>query len=280
MNINTDIKSLTNDFRDVPKNDANIVDLIIKSQVNTKDIIDKTPAIMSIKEGIRVIDIMTEGNISAIKGVGKARKSFAVDMFIAAYLRNTPLYNKFKGHTKKRCILFDTEQSKHYVQNSMFRIYDMSDDQEFKTRFFCFGLRPYEPAMRLKIIEYLIYNLKGLGFLVIDGIRDLIVDINSPEEATMITSKLLKWTDDTQCHILTIIHENNQDGRARGHIGTELTNKAETVIKIEKLKDDPKQSKISSDMVRGLDFEDIYFTIEDNIPIIMNYNETKTFNDF
>ena len=69
-----------------------------------------------------------------------------------------------------------------------------------------------------------------LGFVVIDGIRDLVYDINSPSEATCVISKLMQWTDEYQIHLHTILHQNKSDENARGHIGTEINNKAETVI--------------------------------------------------
>ena len=48
----------------------------------------------------------------------------------------------------------------------------------------------------------------------------------------------MQWTDDRQIHIHTILHQNKGDENARGHIGTELNNKAETVLLVEKDKND------------------------------------------
>jgi hypothetical protein len=71
-----------------------------------------------------------------------------------------------------------------------------------------------------------------------------------------------------------VLHENPSDGKLRGHIGTELMNKAETVLRVEKMENNLRISKLSCDMVRGLDFDPIYFTINDNIPeIVANYDE-------
>ena len=56
----------------------------------------------------------------------------------------------------------------------------------------------------------------------------------------------MQWTDEYQIHLHTILHQNKRDENARGHIGTESNNKAETVIQIEKDKDDSKISKVES----------------------------------
>jgi hypothetical protein len=93
-----------------------------------------------------------------------------------------------------------------------------------------FCLRKYAPNERLEIIENAIEVTKNLGLVIIDGIRDLITNINDPDQATMITTKLMKWSEEKDCHILTVIHENKGNEQARGHIGTELINKAERIL--------------------------------------------------
>ena len=70
--------------------------------------------------------------------------------------------------------------------------------------------------------------------MIIDGIRDFVYDINSPSESTKIITLLMQWTDERQIHIHAILHQNKGDENTRGHIGTELNNKAETVLLVEK----------------------------------------------
>ena len=88
-------------------------------------------------------------------------------------------------------------------------------------------------------LRYVWYSRTGyrtipdLGLVIVDGIRDFLYDINSPSEATDIISRFMQWTDDRQIHIHTILHQNKNDENARGHIGTELNNKAETVMQVE-----------------------------------------------
>jgi len=232
------------------------------------------PVIQVDNLSVKPITIMTEGNISVIQGKAKARKSFAVAMIASAAISDTWIYRKVRSFPRKSVIYFDTEQSSFYVQQAYYRIANISNGEGINTRFYCYGLRPYAPHERLELIEWVFENFKNIGFVVIDGIRDLIKDINSPDEATMITSKLLKWSENSKAHILTVLHENKGDGKARGHIGTELVNKAETILRVEKLESDTRISKLSCEMVRGLDFDDIYFTIKDDMPVILSdYNE-------
>jgi len=276
-----------NDYINQYKSDANDViektpeKLLESSRITLDADIKPPPPVIQIDNfSVYPVTIMTEGNVSVIKGKAKTRKSFAVAMLTASALSDSKLYNKFISVPRKLVVYFDTEQSSFYVQQAMNRIYQMSIGDGFGTRFFCFGLRKFNPDERLELVEWVFSKFKNLGFVVIDGIRDLIKDINSPDEATMISSKLLKWSEESGAHILTVLHENPSDGKLRGHIGTELMNKAETVLQVEKMEDDKMISKIKCNMVRGLEFEPIYFTIENNIPILTEYNgndETGTF---
>jgi len=250
--------------------------LLEAARITLNETIAKPPPVIQIDNmTVNDITILTEGNISIIKGRAKTRKSFAVAMLSASAISNEKIYRKFTSTLDNKIVVyFDTEQSGFYVQQAMHRIHHISKGDGFEKRFYVFSLRKYNPAERLDLIEWVFDNFKNLGFVIIDGIRDLIKDINSPDEATMISSKLLKWSEETGAHILTVLHENPSDGKLRGHIGTELMNKAETVLRVEKMEDDTKISKLSCDMVRGLDFDPIYFTINNNIPeVVTSYTE-------
>lgn len=232
--------------------------------------IQPPPPVIQIDNTDRYVTVFTEGNISVIQGKAKARKSFAVAMLTACAISNKPIYRKFVSVPRKLVVYFDTEQSSFYVQQAVYRIRQMSQGDGYSQQLYVFALRKFDPDQRLFLINWVFENFKDLGFVVIDGIRDLIKDINSPEEATMITSKLLKWSENTGAHILTVLHENKADGKARGHIGSELVNKAESVLRVEKVENEKKYSRISCEMVRGLDFEPIYFVIEDDIPEVVS----------
>ena len=60
-----------------------------------------------------------------------------------------------------------------------------------------------------------------MGLLIIDGIRDLMYDINSPSESTDLINLLMRWSSGYNLHIHTVLHLNKGDDNTRGHIGTE-----------------------------------------------------------
>jgi hypothetical protein len=137
-----------------------------------------------------------------------------------------------------------------------------------------YGLRKSSPSERLKLVEHAIENTPKLGFVVIDGIRDLITSINDEAESTNMASKLLEWTERYNIHIVVILHENPGSDKARGHIGTELTNKAETVITVQIDKYDDDVSIVSAGFCRNKSFKPFAFKItDDGLPkIIEDYD--------
>jgi len=129
-----------------------------------------------------------------------------------------------------------------------------------------FGLRPLTVADRIREIENYVY-LHDLDLVVIDGIRDLVTDINSAEQATDIVGRLMKWSYDREVHILTVLHQNKADDNARGHIGSEIVNKSETVIQVAKAKSKD-YSIVTSVYTRGQEIKEFQFKIENGLPII------------
>jgi hypothetical protein len=212
----------------------------------------------------------TLGNFSLIIGKAKAKKSFFVNIAVSCALSKDEILNRFVGNlpaNKNQVIYFDTEQGKYHVQLAVKRIcgqLGISNPKNLRT----YHLRSLEPAKRLQFIEEEIYSNTNIGFVVIDGIKDLITSINDEAEATMVTSKLLKWTEERNIHIITVLHQNKGDNNARGHIGTELQNKAETVLSITKAESNPDVSTMEAVACRNRDPETFSFEInEDGLPV-------------
>ena len=81
------------------------------------------------------------------------------------------------------------------------RMAGLPDDRDNENLEFL-ALRKYTPEQRIRIVEQAIYNTPEIGLVIIDGIRDMVYDINSPSESTRIISKLMQWTDDRQIHTI------------------------------------------------------------------------------
>jgi hypothetical protein len=219
------------------------------------------------------------GNFSLIIGKAKSRKSFFINIAVSTLLKKDKLLNQFKGDLppdKRKVLYFDTEQGKYHVQLALKRICEQIS-VDIPPDLKVYYLRSKKPSERLKIIEDIIYNTENLGFVVIDGIKDLVTSINDEAEATMIASKLLKWTEERDIHITTVLHQNKSDNNARGHIGTELLNKAETVLSVTKNEQDKDISVVEAQQCRNVEPVPFAFEInEAGLPVIVQDFKIRT----
>ena len=100
--------------------------------------------------------------------------------------------------------------------------------------------------------------------VILDGVRDLVDDINNGQLAHDVTERLMRVAQQTRCCIVCVIHQNKaaEDRTLRGSIGTELTNKAFEVYECEKLPD--RTFVLTQKLTRKYDITDsLYFTVDD-----------------
>jgi hypothetical protein len=216
--------------------------------------------------------IGTIDNFSLVIGRAKAKKSFFIGMAVSTALSKDSLHGRFKSNlskNKNKVLYFDTEQSSYHVHLALKRIctqLNVTEPQNLEVH--C--LRRYSPKERYEIIEYAIYNNPEVGFVVIDGIKDLINSINDENEASRIANSLLRWTEDNQIHIVTVLHQNKGDNNARGHLGTELLNKAETVLTVTVDSKNKNISIVEPQHCRNMPFDPFAFRISENgIPVLV-----------
>ena len=233
--------------------------------ITASELIETPPICIEIKDGEYSSEIGTLGNISLFIGKAKQGKTFAISMVIAAAETGEWLMDKIKvslPDNKKTVLYIDTEQSRHHEQKVLKRILKLANRDE-AVNIIALNLRKYSPNERLEIVEHAIYEVENLGLVILDGVRDLISSINDEEQSCMITSKLLKWSEETNCHICSVLHTNKGDNNARGHLGTELTNKSESVVSVQKDPENKEQILVSPEYCRNREFEQWAFSIDD-----------------
>ena len=247
------------------------------SRLDLSEDYEQAPEILKVQGSV----IGTLGNFSASIGKAKSKKTFNVSAIVAAALKNGTVlnYTAELPENKRKILYVDTEQSSYHcakVARRSLRMAGLPTGSNHENLEF-FVLRKYTPEERIAIVREAIYRTENVGLVIIDGIRDMVYDINSPGESTRIISKLMQWTDDRQIHIHTILHQNKGDENARGHIGTELNNKAETVLLVEKDKSNGDISSVSAMHIRAMDFEPFAFRINDNaLPELIEGYKTES----
>ena len=136
-------------------------------------------------------------------------------------------------------VYFDTEQSTSYSARMFNKVLELIDDDMQKGKLHSYPLLNLTKEQRKCAIEYSVKSrCSNTKFFIIDGVRDLIDDINDQTEANSISNWLKRLASANNVHIMVALHENKGDRNLRGAVGTELANAVERIISVEKDKTD------------------------------------------
>lgn len=209
--------------------------------------------------------IGTYGNFSFVQAPPKTKKTFFISLLSSVYLSGQNNFGgDIRGHRDGRCLLhFDTEQGLWHSQRVFKRVKDMAGNIDvgcYKT----FALRTINYKKRIKFIEYILEENKGNnGLVVIDGIADLVSDVNNLEESNLCVQKIMEWSARYNCHIITVIHSNFGTDKATGHLGSFLYKKTETAISLEQNTVQKDNITVKCKLSRGFAFDNFSFTVND-----------------
>lgn len=244
---------------------------------------------MQTKKGLKtyLVPIGTYGNFSFVQAPPKSKKTFFISLLSAVYLKGKleGFGGDLTGHREGKCLIhFDTEQGKFHAQKVFKRVLDMTGLS--KECYHTFGLRALSYKERIDFIEYYLYDKldgKNIGMVVIDGMADLVSDVNNIEESNMATQKIMEWSAKLNCHIITVIHSNFGSDKPTGHLGSFLEKKAETQIQLELNTVNRDLITVSCKRSRGFSFDNFSFKINQlGFPVVEGaaYDPLKDFNKF
>ena len=210
----------------------------------------------------------TLGNISMIKGEEKARKSWLKSLLIGCcFDGNSNNYSSaIKGHNlhDKYIIDIDTEQDKYYNRLASDRICKMFGTPTapiIPDNYIAINLREHSAKIRRDYLKWLFMESEyrnKLGVVSIDGYVDMLDNFNDLVECTDFTQSLMKYSTLSQAHITGVLHLNPGQDKARGHLGTILQQKCETVVII---KDEGNYSSVICQRGRGKKFESFNISV-------------------
>jgi hypothetical protein len=243
-------------------------EILDASEISADDVYDVPPRVIWVDN----VTVGTTGNFSASVGKAKSKKTFNMIIMVASAISERQIihYRVCLPEGKKKVLYIDTEQSRYHCHLVVKRILRMAGIAKNATcnKLKFVGLREESPSRRLKLIERALERCDEYGLVIIDGIRDLMLDINNATESVQVINKLMRWSSYYNLHIHCVLHLNKSDDNIRGHVGTELSNKAETVMLICKSKTDSSVSEVYPMQVRDQEFEPFAFGINDSgIPV-------------
>ena len=230
----------------------------------------------------------------AFTGRAKSGKTFVMSMLMVCcvvkelltFKRNSKLSTLNSKLEPLRLLWYDTEQSDNSTQdilvNRIMPLYHrvMGPDEPFPEDLFdIFNVRNVERATREVYFLEAIRHYKP-DLVILDGIRDLVSDINDGPAAQEMMEKLMKTAQQHNCCIVCVLHQNKSgDSRdPRGWLGTELLNKAYDVFATEKIM--PQRIfKLEQLYTRKYDIEQqLYFTVdEEGLPCVTEAPPAPTY---
>lgn len=226
--------------------------------------------------------------IAMIQGQSGSHKSRIAGTIVASVLKAPTCTNDTMGltvHEEVHVIYIDTERNQSSqipkaiqmiqtaadiphdvdpINLNYASLLDINRPSRFDT------LKEYIRAIRNKIGQE-IHLL-----IVLDVVSDLVKDFNDSISSLLLTDFLNTLINDEDCTIVAVLHENPNSHKARGHLGTELTNKASTVIQVSVSNADENTIKVLFKKTRNTKLpEPFYVTIDEKtgslIELASNY---------
>ena len=215
--------------------------------------------------------VCSRGNISAICGEAKSKKTFLTSALVASAMampsKRIDNFANVDKNMDMRVLWIDTEQGEMHVRRVVERISEMTGAKLggviAEPRLTTLLMRELAPMERYNLLVDAIYhNIKVLPFdlIVIDGIADLQRNTNDLEESDALVGALMRLSTQTNTHIICVLHTNPGTDKARGHLGSSLQRKAESVIFVHRVGE---CSIVEPQFCRNEPFERFAFTISE-----------------
>lgn len=202
--------------------------------------------------------IASRGNVSTVVGLAKSRKTFLTAAIASGFLSSSDFLG-FDTPATGKVVYIDTEQARAHVHKIARRILrsiglptDRNHDQLVVA-----ALRELTPDQRREATSEILRRYKP-DLLILDGVADLCNDPNDLHESETLTCDLMRWSSEYDNHILCVLHTNPGGDKARGHLGSALLRKSETVMLV---KADGDTSVVSPQYCRNEPFTEFAFQI-------------------
>jgi hypothetical protein len=178
-------------------------------------------------------------NIVTISGKQKQGKSRYVGAAIASGLTGEPVFDITLRlpYNRNKIALFDTEQGEFDFYRNIKQVKEMAGIIELPGSFEAFNTREDEPMTQLKMIDTYFEINPDCAVMFIDGLLDLLIDFNDARESKNLINFLKRITKTRNCLIIGVIHRGKGSDTTLGHLGSMADRLAQSVLKIEKIKE-------------------------------------------
>jgi hypothetical protein len=195
------------------------------------------------KQNIITVDnkrVLTTGNILSMVSRPAAGKSSGCECILSSIINpkcDTLGFTVTPNSGRNKALYIDTERTVQDTWGSWERVYKRANIKPptVDNRIIVVNAKAIAIGERKTTVEQILKDNMDIGLVIFDGACDFIRDVNSINEAT----DFIDWinTFNPNISIVATIHTNPNDEKPRGHIGSELCRRAESVFLIRKVDD-------------------------------------------
>jgi hypothetical protein len=191
--------------------------------------------------------------------VTKAGKSTFICAMISSVFNNYDIFSmklQLPVDRKKICLI-DTESSDYDFYNTINKIKGFAQLNELPSYFDAFQVREDSSVIIIKMIErYLQLNI-DCSIIIIDGLLDLINNLNDERESSLLTKYLKRITKQYNILLISVLHQSKSNLATTGHIGSACDRFAQSTLDITKDKEKNTYVLSSRFMRSDSDFEPV-----------------------
>lgn len=198
--------------------------------------------------------VLKRGGLMTIVANPGTGKSHLCEVIVSSYLANTiekkcDVFGLETGlESKDKIILYiDTERDQNDVYKALFRIINRTgateengliENRQLKNTMLKSFVEIDSPAGKFNAMKELVTRLGNkIGLLIIDGASDVVSDTNDLTESQKFSHYLVAVANKFNFGVITTIHAKPESEKARGHLGSELMRKSDSVFILKKEKD-------------------------------------------
>lgn len=148
---------------------------------------------------------------------------------------------KGRNEDGKAFIYIDTEQAPYDFWHGIDRARKRALLQDVPAWVYAHGIAGFTTTDARRAVEIRMHDAymdcEGIQAVIIDGVADLVNDVNDAEECSQLVAELHRLAIHYDCPIICVIHRNEgekADSTARGHLGKQFIRKAQTNLLMEK----------------------------------------------